>query len=37
LALPALRGVLTARDPYLSEAADKAIRNILLAKTHSGN
>jgi hypothetical protein len=36
LALPALREVLTARDPYLSEAADKAIRNILRAKTHKG-
>jgi HEAT repeat protein len=36
-ALPALRGALTARDPYLSEAADKAIRNILRSKTRSGN
>ncbi|MDQ6652844.1 MAG: HEAT repeat domain-containing protein [Acidobacteriota bacterium] len=36
-ALPALREALTARDPYLSEAADKAIRNILRSKTRSGN
>lgn len=36
-ALPALREALTARDPYLSEAADKAIRTILRSKTRSGN
>ncbi len=35
-AIPALRAVLTALDPYLSEAADKAIRSILRSKTRSG-
>lgn len=35
-ALPALRQALTARDPYLSEAADKAIQKILRSKTPSG-
>lgn len=36
-ALPVLREALTARDPYLSEAADKAIRNILRSKTHNSS
>jgi len=36
-AVPALREALTARDPYLSEAAGKAIRNILRSKTRSRN
>lgn len=35
-ALPALRQALTARDPYLSEAADKAIQKILRSKAPSG-
>ncbi len=36
-ALPALRSALTAKDPYLAEAADKAIRKIQRAKPPSGN
>jgi HEAT repeat protein len=35
-ALPALREALTARDPYLSLAAEQALRRILRSETRSG-